>query len=197
MKPTQIAINQVPSKQTTSPLLAEKMACLLNKVRARAYELFERRGRYDGYDLDDWFRAETDLGVLQPASIEETESEIRISIERSDFSADQLQVYAEPQAITVEGSAVQADGSEDSENQTVTERTLYGRYELPAQIDTGSVTARLEGGLLEIVAGKTAAEKPSADEVKSKPLKTQVQKDRSAAAQGRSGTGTYGAAIKA
>ena len=168
------------------------MACLLNNVRARAYELFERRGRYDGYDLDDWFRAETDLGVLQPASIEETESEIRISIERSDFSADQLQVYAEPQAITVEGSAVQADGSEDSQNQTVTERTLYGRYELPAQIDTGSVTARLEGGLLEIVAGKTksAAEKPSADEVKSKPLKPQVQKDRSAAAQGRSGTGT-------
>src|SRR5688572_11568005 len=155
MKPTQIAINQVPSKQTTSALLADKMACLLNNVRARAYELFERRGRYDGYALDDWFRAETDLGVLQPASIEETESEIRISIERSDFSADQLRVYAEPQAITVEGSVVRTDGSGDSQNLTVTERTLYGRYELPMQIDTGSVTAKLEGGVLEIVAGKT------------------------------------------
>ena len=204
MKPTQIAINQVPSKQTTSPLLAEKMACLLNNVRTRAYELFERRGKYDGYDLDDWFRAEADLGVLQPASIEETETGIRIRIERSEFSADQVQVHAEPQAITVEGSAIQTDGTEDSPSRTVTERTLYGRYRLPVQINTGSVTARMEDGVLEIVAGKTesAAEKPSADEVESKPLKikplkSQVQKDRSAAAQGRSGTGTYGATVKA
>ena len=66
MKPTQIAINQIPSKQRTSPILAEKMACLLNNVRTRAYELFERRGKYDGYDLDDRFRAEADLGVCNP-----------------------------------------------------------------------------------------------------------------------------------
>ena len=178
MKPTQIAINQIPSKQRTSPILAEKMACLLNNVRTRAYELFERRGKYDGYDLDDRFRAEAGLGVLQPASIEETETEIRIRIERSEFSADQVQVHAEPQAITVEGSTIQADGTEDSPTRTVTERTLYGRYRLPVQINTGSVTARIEDGVLEIVAGKTesAAEKPSASEVKSKPLKLQVQK---------------------
>ena len=105
MKPTQIAINQIPSKQTTSQLLAEKMTCLLNNVRNRAYELFERRGRDHGYDLDDWFRAETELGVLPTATIEETETEMRIRVERSEFSADQLKVYAEPQAITVEGSA--------------------------------------------------------------------------------------------
>ena len=54
MKPTQIKINQVPNKQSTSQLLAEKMACLLNDVRSRAYELFERRGRGDGHDLEDW-----------------------------------------------------------------------------------------------------------------------------------------------
>ena len=182
MKPTPIVVNQIPSKQSTSQLLVEKMNCLLNNVRGRAYEFFERRGNDDGYDLDDWFRAETELGVLQPARVEETETEIRIRIERSEFSSDQLKVYAEPQGITVEGSAVQTNGSEDS--QTRTERTLYGRYELPVEINTGSVTADLKDGVLEIVAKKreSAAEKPPKEEAKSTPLNTQPQKDRSGAA---------------
>lgn len=182
MKPTSIVINQIPSKHSSSQVLVEKMNCLLNNVRARAYEFFERRGRDDGYDLDDWFRAETELGVLQPARVEETETEIRIRIERSEFSSDQLKVYAEPQAITVEGSAVHTNGPEDS--QTRTERTLYGRYELPVEINTGLVTADLKDGVLEIVAKKieSAARKPPKEDAKSAPLKAQPQKDRSAAA---------------
>jgi hypothetical protein len=28
------------------------------QIRQRAYELYERRGRTDGYDLDDWLQAE-------------------------------------------------------------------------------------------------------------------------------------------
>ena len=125
MKSTQIAVNQIPSKHTTSQLLAAKMTCLLNNVRERAYELFERRGRNHGYDVDDWLRAEAELGALPTATIEETETEVRIRVERSRLSAKELKVYAEPQAITVEGSGVQT--SHDSQNRT--ERTLYGRYE--------------------------------------------------------------------
>jgi hypothetical protein len=30
-------------------------------VRERAYQLYEERGRQDGYDLDDWFRAEAEM----------------------------------------------------------------------------------------------------------------------------------------
>jgi DUF2934 family protein len=31
------------------------------EIRKRAYELFEARGREEGHDLDDWFRAEKEL----------------------------------------------------------------------------------------------------------------------------------------
>jgi hypothetical protein len=31
------------------------------KIRARAYELFEARGREEGRDLEDWFRAEEQI----------------------------------------------------------------------------------------------------------------------------------------
>ncbi len=31
------------------------------KIRKRAYELYEARGREDGHDVDDWVRAEQDI----------------------------------------------------------------------------------------------------------------------------------------
>lgn len=33
---------------------------LEEEIRHRAYELYEQRGREDGHDLDDWFRAEAE-----------------------------------------------------------------------------------------------------------------------------------------
>jgi len=40
------------------------------KVRERAYELYEQRGREDGHDVEDWFRAEEELTqrTLRPAA---------------------------------------------------------------------------------------------------------------------------------
>ena len=31
------------------------------EIRARAYQLYEERGRVEGYDLDDWFTAEDEV----------------------------------------------------------------------------------------------------------------------------------------
>jgi hypothetical protein len=34
---------------------------LEQQIRNRAYELYEGRGREDGHDLEDWFRAEIEI----------------------------------------------------------------------------------------------------------------------------------------
>jgi hypothetical protein len=34
---------------------------LTDEIQRRAYELYVQRGQADGYDLDDWLRAETEL----------------------------------------------------------------------------------------------------------------------------------------
>jgi hypothetical protein len=31
------------------------------RIRIRAYEFYEQRGRVDGFDLDDWLRAEAEV----------------------------------------------------------------------------------------------------------------------------------------
>ena len=33
----------------------------VEEIRRRAYELYEERGRYDGFAEEDWFRAEQEL----------------------------------------------------------------------------------------------------------------------------------------
>lgn len=35
------------------------------QIRQRAYELYENRGREDGHDLDDWFRAEQEIAFRE------------------------------------------------------------------------------------------------------------------------------------
>jgi hypothetical protein len=34
---------------------------ILDQIRRRAYELFEERGRLEGFDQEDWVRAETEV----------------------------------------------------------------------------------------------------------------------------------------
>jgi hypothetical protein len=46
--------------QQVSPLKDEQPS-LSELIARRAYELYEERGRSDGEDLDDWFRAEAEV----------------------------------------------------------------------------------------------------------------------------------------
>lgn len=39
------------------------------RIRTRAYELFEERGREEGHDWEDWFRAEEEITVRKTSSV--------------------------------------------------------------------------------------------------------------------------------
>ena len=38
------------------------------QIQVRAYEIYIRRGRTDGFDLDDWLQAEKELKTSRPES---------------------------------------------------------------------------------------------------------------------------------
>lgn len=48
-------------------------------IRARAYEIFERRGRAHGHDLDDWLQAENEIlsNLMREASAAKAKSGYR------------------------------------------------------------------------------------------------------------------------
>jgi hypothetical protein len=41
---------------------------LRDQIRARAFQLYEQRGRDDGHDMDDWLQAEAELSQVQKAA---------------------------------------------------------------------------------------------------------------------------------
>ena len=51
--------------KTTRTTAGAQPPSLEEKIRNRAYELYEERGRENGHDLDDWLRAESEITPQQ------------------------------------------------------------------------------------------------------------------------------------
>ena len=51
-----MALARVQTRRATPPV-----ADIEERIRQRAFELFESRGREDGHDLDDWLQAEAEI----------------------------------------------------------------------------------------------------------------------------------------
>jgi hypothetical protein len=65
MKSSQV-VPSVPIK--TDLQKADGGGELQDQIRARAYQLYEQRGRDHGHDLDDWFQAEAEFSQVQKAA---------------------------------------------------------------------------------------------------------------------------------
>lgn len=48
-------------KKPAATVTANSKAFLEEDVRSRAFELYEKRGREDGHEVDDWLSAEAEL----------------------------------------------------------------------------------------------------------------------------------------
>ena len=57
MKP--ISTSPTPLKPTNQTI--KPSSELQEKIRRRAYDLYEQRGRTDGHNVDDWLQAETEM----------------------------------------------------------------------------------------------------------------------------------------
>jgi hypothetical protein len=56
----------MPTEKTKSAFtpVTDQISNLDEEIRRRAYEIYEKRGRDDGYDVDDWLRAEAEVSRI-------------------------------------------------------------------------------------------------------------------------------------
>ena len=85
--------------------LFEQMKDFSQPVGHRAYEFFEARGREFGHDLEDWFRAETELMRRVPVEMKEAETQITVRAEVPGFSANEIKVSVEPKWLVLSGKS--------------------------------------------------------------------------------------------
>jgi HSP20 family protein len=177
MKPQQAIEHARPApieKSPESPVfveaekLIERMAELTRAVARRAYEFFESRGRELGGELEDWFRAESELLRPVPATMKETDNQFTVRAEVPGFKANEIKISVKPRQLMIEGNAERTNEEkpkEESEKVIFCERRanrFYRSFMLPAEINLTKVAANLKDGELEIILPKIPA-RPSVD----------------------------------
>jgi HSP20 family protein len=158
---TQQEKEAVPVKSLPGRDLFERVRELSHAVAHRAFELFNGRGRADGHDLEDWFRAESE--ILHPVHLDLAESADAFTVraEVPGFSAKELEVGVEPHRLTISGK--REESKEHTSKKTIYKEQcssqIYRAIELPAEVDTSKVTATLKNGVLELSMAKAARAK--------------------------------------
>ena len=152
----QIAVEKVNGSGKTPPML-EKIADRLEAVQRRAFELFEKRGRELGHEMEDWLQAERELVGLPAAQLAEKDGAYQIQIALPGFEAKEVEVTATPAEVLVH-AATKAEKKTQKGAVLWTEfgsNDVYRRFEVPNPINVDKVTATLENGLLKISAPET------------------------------------------
>jgi HSP20 family protein len=175
-----IEVREQPKSPTPLKLvppadLAQRTEQLYEKLARRAFELFDSNGRNFGHDLEDWFKAESEL--LHPVRIDiaESEQDVTVRAEVPSFTAKELEVSVEPRRLTI-------TGKRETKEERKGKRTVYTEcscneilrtVELPAAVETEKAAATLKDGVLELKMPK--APPPKKIEITTKETKPDEQ----------------------
>ena len=132
---------------------------IYDDVARRAHELFEKRGRADGYAWVDWFRAEQEL--LEPLSLQVTEdnNEIKVRAEVPGFKREELKVNLGGSYLTISGEHEQHDHRKTAGGILTQQHCgcFVRTISLPAAVGADKAKATLKDGSLELSLPKLAA----------------------------------------
>ncbi len=159
-KPNMSSKTTIQFPQTMNFL--DELEALSQETARRAFSFFQQRGRGDGWDLDDWFRAEAEL--LRPVPIEMSESDENYTIraEVPGFDAKNLSIQADSGAVYIRGKNEQKREEKKGGEVKYSELSateLCRRIALPSSINPEKIMARLSSGVLEITLPKAAPPK--------------------------------------
>jgi len=160
----QSAVAVKPIQQTTEPQMVamtapvEQLNAPSESIARRAFEIFQSRGRTDGWDLEDWYRAEAELFHTAHVHLYESDDALGVSAEVPGFAAEELWISLEPSRLTISGKR--------TTNHKCMRRVLYcdacadrifRSMGLPVEVDPSRATAALRNGVLELALPKSAS----------------------------------------
>jgi HSP20 family molecular chaperone IbpA len=150
-----IAVEKVTGSGQSPPPI-KQLETLADRIRHRAYEIFQNRGT-NGREFDDWLQAEHDLIFAPESELVEKDGKYEIRVAAPGFKAAETNVTALPDAVIVsaESSHKHEENKEDVHFCEFGTRTLFRRLDLPTPINVDKVTANLDDGMLRIVAQKS------------------------------------------
>jgi HSP20 family protein len=155
---SQVAITKVNDAGKKTLPIFEEVAKRCEAVEQRAFDLFEKRGRELGHDLEDWLNAEHELMGWPAAELVEKDGAYELQMTLPGFEAKDVEVTATPTEVIVH-AATEEEKKTEKGNVLWTEfgsNDVYRRVEMQNPINVDKVTAKLENGILRINAPESA-----------------------------------------
>jgi HSP20 family protein len=152
-----VAVEKVRDGDTPPPTLFERMTAMADKIRQRAFEVFECRGCGDGRSLEDWLQAERDVVQSPEAELIEKDGKLQVRVALPGFDVKDIRVTALPTALFIEAEAKHKHEKTEGDVylREFGQKQLFRRLDMPAPINVDKVTATLDRGVLQLTAPKT------------------------------------------
>lgn len=146
----------------------EQIDRIYKSIACRAFEIFSNNGNDFGHDVENWFRAESEL--LHPVHVQMTDEVgvVNVRAEVPGFEAKDLEIKLELNRATI-------SGKRETKEERKTDRTVYHEHcanqilrivDLPAVVDASRAEANLKNGVLEIRMPKGKSAKTTRVQVK-------------------------------
>jgi len=157
---SKIVITKVDDTDNKAPVF-EEIAKRFEGVQQRAFDLFDKRGRALGHELEDWLKAEQEVFGWPAAELAEKNGVYEMQVALPGFEEKDVEVTATPTEVVVHAATKEEKktqkgavlwtefGSDD----------VYRSFKVPNPISVVNVTANLENGILRINAPQTARPK--------------------------------------
>lgn len=138
----------------------ERITNLTKETTHKAYEFFQRRGGEFGRELDDWFRAESEILLPVQVEITETKEQINIRAAVPSFKPEEIEVSVKDNLLILSGETETEEKKED-------ENTIFSEWRsnkfcrqlmLSSEVDAKKVTANLKDGVLRLTLPKIPAQ---------------------------------------
>jgi HSP20 family molecular chaperone IbpA len=148
----------LPIKKTES--IFDELEQMRDRIMHRAYDLFERRGRMFGGDLDDWLTAEHELVWKPPVEMTEKAKEFSLRIAMPGVDPGNIDIEVTPECLLLKAEA-RHDQSEDRGHVHFCEFQsghVFRSIQFPKAINPDKVKAEFKNGVLHLNARIAEAE---------------------------------------
>ena len=168
MTVAQTALQAMQVRIVEPQTLLTRMNELSEEIARRAYEIFEGNGRRFGHDLEDWFKAESEILPPFDLLIKEESDSLTVDANVAGFRAKELAVSLEPWRLTISG---EKETKEDKKARKTTYQEQHSDQllriiDLPAEVDTAKAAATLKNEVLEVSIPKASKAATKGVEVK-------------------------------
>jgi HSP20 family protein len=135
-----------------------------DRIRNRAYDLFESRGRTIGRDLEHWLAAEHELAWKPPIEILERNGQFSIRIAIPEVDSKDIDMEVTPEYLLLKAEVLHEHHEDEGKLHVCEFRrgNLFRSIRFPKEIDPGGVKAELKNGMLQVtarIAGESRAKK--------------------------------------